>query len=208
MPNPVVFFDITIGGRPAGRIQFELFADVAPKTAENFRALCTGDTCGRACALKTRTNAPPRQRERCRSPQARRASASPASRCTSRTAPSTASFPSSCARAGERRKAEEPSRAARFLVGRLVSPPFRTTHPRPPPAVTSPSATARAASPSTAPSSPTRTSRASTRSPSCCPWPTRAPTRTAASSSSPRCPAPGSTASTSCLARSPRAATS
>jgi len=43
MPNPVVFFDITIGGRPAGRIQFELFADVAPKTAENFRALCTGE---------------------------------------------------------------------------------------------------------------------------------------------------------------------
>merc|ERR1711959_327530 len=43
MPNPVVFFDITIGGAPAGRIEFELFADVTPKCAENFRALCTGE---------------------------------------------------------------------------------------------------------------------------------------------------------------------
>ena len=41
--NPVVFFDISIGGVPAGRIEFELFADVVPKTAENFRALCTGE---------------------------------------------------------------------------------------------------------------------------------------------------------------------
>ncbi|XP_046561639.1 peptidyl-prolyl cis-trans isomerase-like [Haliotis rubra] len=43
MPNPQVFFDITIGGSPAGRICFELFEDVVPKTAENFRALCTGE---------------------------------------------------------------------------------------------------------------------------------------------------------------------
>lgn len=43
MPNPRVFFDITIGQKPAGRITFELFADVVPKTAENFRALCTGE---------------------------------------------------------------------------------------------------------------------------------------------------------------------
>eukprot|EP00798_Chlamydomonas_sp_ICE-L_P032485 gene32485-17726_t len=41
--NPVVFFDITIGGVAAGRIKMELFADVAPKTAENFRQLCTGE---------------------------------------------------------------------------------------------------------------------------------------------------------------------
>lgn len=41
--NPRVFFDITIGGQPAGRIVMELRADVAPKTAENFRALCTGE---------------------------------------------------------------------------------------------------------------------------------------------------------------------
>jgi len=43
MSNPRVFFDITIGGKPAGRITFELFADVVPKTAENFRAICTGE---------------------------------------------------------------------------------------------------------------------------------------------------------------------
>jgi peptidyl-prolyl isomerase H (cyclophilin H) len=41
--NPVVFFDVTIGGASAGRITFELFADVAPRTAENFRQMCTGE---------------------------------------------------------------------------------------------------------------------------------------------------------------------
>jgi len=41
--NPKVFFDITIGGRAAGRVVFELFADAVPRTAENFRALCTGE---------------------------------------------------------------------------------------------------------------------------------------------------------------------
>lgn len=43
MANPQVFFDISIGGEPAGRITMELAADVVPKTAENFRALCTGE---------------------------------------------------------------------------------------------------------------------------------------------------------------------
>jgi len=38
-----VFFDITIGGNPAGKIVMELRGDVVPKTAENFRALCTGE---------------------------------------------------------------------------------------------------------------------------------------------------------------------
>ena len=32
-----VFFDVSIGGLEAGRIKMELFKDVAPKTAENFR---------------------------------------------------------------------------------------------------------------------------------------------------------------------------
>jgi len=41
--NPRVFFDVTIGDTPAGQIVFELFADKCPKTAENFRALCTGE---------------------------------------------------------------------------------------------------------------------------------------------------------------------
>jgi len=41
--NPQVFFDITLDGAPAGRVVFELFAHVVPKTAENFRALCTGE---------------------------------------------------------------------------------------------------------------------------------------------------------------------
>lgn len=38
---PRVFFDIEIAGKNAGRICFELFSNVTPKTAENFRALCT-----------------------------------------------------------------------------------------------------------------------------------------------------------------------
>ena len=43
MANPQVYFDVTIGGAPAGRITIELFANQVPKTAENFRALCTGE---------------------------------------------------------------------------------------------------------------------------------------------------------------------
>ncbi|XP_021742164.1 peptidyl-prolyl cis-trans isomerase CYP19-3-like [Chenopodium quinoa] len=42
-PNPKVFFDILIGTKKAGRVVMELFADVTPKTADNFRALCTGE---------------------------------------------------------------------------------------------------------------------------------------------------------------------
>lgn len=41
--NPVCFFDIQIGTADVGRISFELFADVTPKTAENFRQFCTGE---------------------------------------------------------------------------------------------------------------------------------------------------------------------
>ncbi|MFF2188881.1 peptidylprolyl isomerase [Streptomyces sp. NPDC058155] len=38
-----VYFDITIDGVPAGRINFDLFEDVVPRTVENFRALATGE---------------------------------------------------------------------------------------------------------------------------------------------------------------------
>jgi peptidyl-prolyl isomerase D len=41
--RPLTYFDIEIGGRPSGRIIFELYNDAVPKTAENFRALCTGE---------------------------------------------------------------------------------------------------------------------------------------------------------------------
>ena len=41
--NPKVFFDISVGPNAIGKIVMELKADVAPKTAENFRALCTGE---------------------------------------------------------------------------------------------------------------------------------------------------------------------
>merc|ERR1712029_1230389 len=43
-PNrPNVWFDISIDGQSAGKVVFELYTDVVPKTAENFRALCTGE---------------------------------------------------------------------------------------------------------------------------------------------------------------------
>ncbi len=45
MDNPRVYLDVEIGGEPLGRLAIELFADVVPRTAENFRALCTGE-CG------------------------------------------------------------------------------------------------------------------------------------------------------------------
>ncbi|TMW57306.1 hypothetical protein Poli38472_003231 [Pythium oligandrum] len=41
--NPTVFFDVSIGGKASGRLVFELRKDVVPKTAENFRQLCTGE---------------------------------------------------------------------------------------------------------------------------------------------------------------------
>ncbi|UKK00186.1 peptidyl-prolyl cis-trans isomerase [Theileria orientalis] len=41
--RPRVFFDLSVGGQNVGRVVFELFSDVVPKTAENFRLLCTGE---------------------------------------------------------------------------------------------------------------------------------------------------------------------
>ncbi|VAH96286.1 unnamed protein product [Triticum turgidum subsp. durum] len=41
--NPKVFFDILIGQAKAGRVIMELYADKVPKTAANFRQLCTGE---------------------------------------------------------------------------------------------------------------------------------------------------------------------
>jgi cyclophilin family peptidyl-prolyl cis-trans isomerase len=42
MSRPKVFFEISIDGNIEGKVVFELFGDIVPKTAENFRALCTG----------------------------------------------------------------------------------------------------------------------------------------------------------------------
>ena len=55
--NPIVFFDISVGGKEIGRLKievlyqlnllynfrFKLFRDICPKTAENFRQFCTGE---------------------------------------------------------------------------------------------------------------------------------------------------------------------
>lgn len=41
--HPRVYIDVSIGGRGGGRVVFELFYDLTPRTAENFRGLCTGE---------------------------------------------------------------------------------------------------------------------------------------------------------------------
>ncbi|XP_070608110.1 peptidyl-prolyl cis-trans isomerase F, mitochondrial [Erythrolamprus reginae] len=42
-PNPLVFLEVGADNQPLGRVVLELKADVVPKTAENFRVLCTGE---------------------------------------------------------------------------------------------------------------------------------------------------------------------
>jgi peptidylprolyl isomerase len=41
--NPHVYFDIKHGDEELGRIIMQLYRDITPKTAENFRCLCTGE---------------------------------------------------------------------------------------------------------------------------------------------------------------------
>ena len=41
--NPRVYFEIEIQGKKEGTIEFELFKNITPMTAENFRQLCTGE---------------------------------------------------------------------------------------------------------------------------------------------------------------------
>lgn len=43
MDNPRVYLDLDIAAQPVGRIVIELFADIVPRTCENFRCLCTGE---------------------------------------------------------------------------------------------------------------------------------------------------------------------
>jgi peptidylprolyl isomerase len=45
--NPKIFFDISVDGKDPKRVEFELFAKQVPLTAENFRALCTGEKGGK-----------------------------------------------------------------------------------------------------------------------------------------------------------------
>ena len=41
--NAAVFLDVAVGGTLLGRIRLELFKTQVPRTAENFRQLCTGE---------------------------------------------------------------------------------------------------------------------------------------------------------------------
>uniref|UniRef100_A0A803TZ99 Peptidyl-prolyl cis-trans isomerase n=1 Tax=Anolis carolinensis TaxID=28377 RepID=A0A803TZ99_ANOCA len=41
--RPQCFFDIEINREPVGRIVFQLFSDVCPRTCKNFLCLCSGE---------------------------------------------------------------------------------------------------------------------------------------------------------------------
>jgi peptidyl-prolyl isomerase H (cyclophilin H) len=43
---PECFLDVAVDGEPLGRVRVQLFSHIVPKTAENFRAFCTGETRG------------------------------------------------------------------------------------------------------------------------------------------------------------------
>ena len=42
-PNPLVYFDISVGDEFVGRIAMELYKNVVPKTVENFRQIVTSE---------------------------------------------------------------------------------------------------------------------------------------------------------------------
>ncbi|KAJ3064662.1 peptidyl-prolyl cis-trans isomerase cpr6 [Podochytrium sp. JEL0797] len=50
--RPQVFFDIAMGSVPAGKIVMELYSDIAPKTCENFKVLCEGNTVSQTTGVK------------------------------------------------------------------------------------------------------------------------------------------------------------
>ncbi|PIA15138.1 hypothetical protein COEREDRAFT_45134 [Coemansia reversa NRRL 1564] len=43
MPSPRVFFNVAAKGKPLGKITMVLRSDIVPRTAENFRVLCSGE---------------------------------------------------------------------------------------------------------------------------------------------------------------------
>lgn len=191
MVRPKVFFDMTIGSKAAGRIVMELYSDACPKTAENFRALCTGEKgigkSGKPLHYKgsafhriipgfsARTRHLRREMNAC----------------------SDSALACHCLIARSTRPLEVIS-AHRAAPHSFPNPTLQCAR-----AATSPRAMAPAASPSTAPSFPTRPLRAfaaSTQALALSRWPMPARTRTARSSSCARLRLRGSMASTSVTA--------